>query len=117
MARTSAFVDYVLDLLDPLEGVSARAMFGGHGLFRDGVMFALIADDTLYFKVDDGNRPDFKAACASPFVYERGGRRVALSYYQVPADAMEDPDDLCAWAREAFEAGLRARANGVERRA
>ncbi len=109
MAGQSGFVDFVLELLEPLGGVSARRMFGGHGLFRDGLMFALIVDDTLYLKTGDRNRPDFEAAGAPPFTYTRAGREIALSYYEAPAELFDDADDLCAWARRASDAALASR--------
>ena len=109
MARASEFLDYVSDQLEPVGGVAARRMFGGHGLFRDGVMFAIVAADTLYFKVDDHNLADFEAAGAPPFTYAREGRRIALSYREVPADVVDDADDLCAWALKAIDAALKGR--------
>ena len=75
------FKDYVLDQLKNVSGVAARAMFGGYGIYRSGVMFGLIAEKGLYFKVDDGNRADFQAKKSEPFVYESGGRKpVTMSY-------------------------------------
>ena len=62
MTVKNEFVQYVLELLEPLDGVSAKAMFGGFGIYRRGVMVALIADEMLYLKADDINRPDFEAA-------------------------------------------------------
>ncbi len=67
MASGGGFRDHVLDLLAPLGPVAARPMFGGFGIYLDGVMFALIADDTLYLKVDEGTRPDYEAAGSAPF--------------------------------------------------
>ena len=104
-----AYADFVLEQLEPLGGVSARRMFGGVGLFRDGLMFGIIAADTLYLKVDDGNRADYEAANAGPFLYTREGREVALSYYEAPAELFDDPDELSDWARRAFEAAIRAK--------
>lgn len=109
MTGDSEFVSFLLDQLAPFDGVSARRMFGGHGLFRDGLMFALVADDTLYLKVDAGNRPDFEAAGTAPFTYEREGREIALSYYEAPPDVVETADELAAWSQKAFEAALRTR--------
>ena len=67
MASSAEFRDHVLDLLAPLGPVTARRMFGGFGIYLDGVMFALIADDILYLKVDDRTRPDYEAAGSAPF--------------------------------------------------
>ena len=88
-------------------------MFGGGGLFLDGTMFCLIADDVLYMKADGINRGDFESAGMPPFEYDRGGGTIAMSYFEVPPDVMEDSDQLVAWARLAWEAarwaGLRKR--------
>ncbi len=108
MAR-DAYADFVLEQLEPLGGVGARRMFGGVGLFRDALMFGLIAADTLYLKVDDENRGNYEAAGAGPFLYTREGREIALSYYEAPAEMFDDPDALSDWARRAYEAALRAK--------
>ena len=102
------FRDHVLDLLSPLGAVTARRMFGGGGLFLDDTMFCLIADDVLYMKADELNRGNFEAVGMPPFDYERGGKTVALSYFEVPPDVMEEPDQMLAWARLAWEAARRA---------
>ncbi|HEX6980378.1 MAG TPA: TfoX/Sxy family protein [Alphaproteobacteria bacterium] len=103
----SDFVAHVLDLLRPLGGVAARRMFGGHGLFRRGLMFALIDDDVLYLKVDDRTRPDFVAVGAAPFTYASRGRTVTMSYYEAPPGLFDDPDEMRAWAQKALAAASR----------
>ncbi len=108
MANSDDFVAHLMDMVSPPGAITPKRMFGGHGLFRDGVMVGLIADDTLYLKVDDGNRAEFEAAGSHPFVYEAKGKRTEMSYYLAPADAMEDPDALSRWFFSAFEAALRA---------
>ena len=115
MEPTAGFAEFVLDLLAPVGGVSARRMFGGVGLFRNGVMFALIDDDTLYMKVDDHNRTGYQAAGMGPFTYRREGREVALSYYEAPPELFDDADLLCDWARSAHQAAVRAPAKGAKR--
>ena len=89
-------------------GVSARRMFGGAGLFSGGVMFGLIGGDTLYLKVDDVNRVAYEDAGTGPFLYQRQGRDIALSYYEAPPDLLDNPDDLGEWARHALDAALRS---------
>ncbi|NKB55921.1 MAG: transcriptional regulator [Alphaproteobacteria bacterium] len=84
-------------------------MFGGFGVFQDGVMFALIAKDTLYFKVDDENRIDYESAGMPPFRYARSGKTFEMSYWQAPSDVLDDPDDLSNWARSAIAAAQRGR--------
>ena len=109
MAKRSEFVDFLLEQLAPLGEVSARSMFGGWGIYHDARMFALVADDALYFKVDDANRGDFEREGLQPIRYERTDREVAvMSYYQPPTAAIDDRDQLCAWARKGIEAAARA---------
>ena len=105
----SEFVDHLVEQLDAFGPVTARRMFGGHGLFRDGLMFGLVVDDTLYFKADDENRAMFEARGLSRFEYAKQGRRVSVSYYLAPGEAMDDPETLAQWARPAFEAALRGK--------
>ena len=106
----SEFVSYVVESLQPLGPVSARRMFGGHGIYLDGVMFALIASDQLYLKVDDGNRAAYEAAGLEPFTYSGKGKPIRRSYHEAPGEGLDDPEVLCAWAREAYAAALRTRA-------
>ncbi len=106
----SEFADYLLELLEPWGGVSARAMFGGFALYKDGVIFALIAEDTLYIKTDADNRERFTEAGLLPFTYTHKNRDKPsqMPYHQAPGDALEDPDTLREWAQLGYEAGLRA---------
>ena len=106
MAASPEFLEFLKDQLSPFGPVSARRMFGGAGLFADNLMFALIATDTLYFKIDARNRPDYQAAGMEPFTYEAKGRKGQMSYYEVPPDVLEDPAELSEWAAKAFEAAL-----------
>jgi DNA transformation protein and related proteins len=104
------YVAHVLELLRRWAPVAARRMFGGYGIYRGDIMFALIADDTLHFKTDAGNRADYEAAGMAPFSYARAGRpAVSMSYHAVPPDLLETGDELGAWAEQAFAAALRAR--------
>lgn len=103
------FADYVVDLLRPLGPVHARRMFGGFGLYLDGSMFALIVDDTLYLKADAANRAVFAGRDMAPFTYARQGKMVSLAYHAVPAEALDEQEDLLALARLGFEAALRTR--------
>lgn len=109
MARMDSFVEYTLELLEPLGPVQARAMFGGWGLYYGGRMMGLIVEDRLYLKTDDTTRPDFEAAGGEPFVYDSGkGKPVTMSYWTPPADASDDAHALLPWARRAVDASLRA---------
>ncbi len=107
-AKSNEFVNHVLDLLEPLGQVSVRRMFGGYGIYLDRMMFALVADDTLYLKVDDDSRGEFEAAALEPFRYWKKGRRYQMSYHAAPDDALEDAELLRDWARKAVDAAMRA---------
>ncbi|XXF79613.1 TfoX/Sxy family protein [Myxococcaceae bacterium GXIMD 01537] len=105
-----SFVEYQLELLEPLGAVRARGMFGGYGLYLGGRMFALIAEGRLYLKVDDMTRPAFQSAGCEPFVYTGAAKPVAMSYWTPPRDAEDDSLALLPWARRAVEAAQRAAA-------
>lgn len=105
----ASFKDYVVDQLSAFGGVSARAMFGGFGVYKAGLMFGLIAMDELYFKVDDGNRADYEARKSQPFVYDGKNKPISMSYWRVPGDVLENPDDLKDWAMKAYDAALKKR--------
>jgi DNA transformation protein len=107
MAVSPDYLDHLLDQFTGFGPVDARRMFGGVGIFRGGMMIALVTGDTLYFKVDDANRPDFEAAGMGPFTYGAKGDRMVTSYYEAPAEVFDDPDTFVRWARSAHEAALR----------
>lgn len=104
------FVDYVLELFGPFGTVVSRRMFGGHGVYLDGLMFAIISEDTLYLKADEMNRIEFEQAGCEIFGYARKGRRATLGFFRAPEDAMESPELMLPWARTAYAAALRANA-------
>jgi DNA transformation protein and related proteins len=107
MANNEEFIAYLLDQLQLVGPVRSRRMFGGHGVFLEGLMFALVIDDTLYFKADDANRDDFLDEGLEPFSYRRGDKDIALSYYQAPETALDNTDELVAWGNGALAAALR----------
>jgi DNA transformation protein len=109
MPVTPSFRDFVLDQLRRgLPAIRARAMFGGVGIYAGDLFFALLDDDALYLKVDDGNRSDFEARGMGPFrPYGEDGE--TMQYYQVPADVLEDADALRPWAAKAVEVARRRR--------
>ncbi|MDA0652962.1 MAG: TfoX/Sxy family protein [Proteobacteria bacterium] len=116
MPSSTSFRDRTLGQLLSFGPVTARAMFGGYGLYLDGLMFGLIADDTLYFKVDDGNRDDYVKVGAGPFTYEGKRRPVEMSYYQIPEAVMKNPTTMAKWAERAHQAAKRSRAKNPPRR-
>lgn len=107
MAVSASFRTFVIDQLSRVvPRIRARSMFGGVGVYAGELFFALLADDTLYFKVDDTNRPEFEALGMGPFQpYGEGGE--VMQYYQVPADLLEDPEALRPWAEKAIAVAFR----------
>lgn len=95
----SGYAQYVLEQLGPVGDISSRSMFGGVGIYSDGLFFALIGNDQLYFKVDDSNRPDFEEVDMGPF--RPYGDERSMQYYEVPVDVLEDQDQLKVWAAKA----------------
>ena len=116
MTLNPDFRDKVLGLLLAFGPVQAQAMFGGYGVYLDGLMFGLIAEDVLYFKVDDGNRQDYVEAGSEPFTYEGKSRPVEMSYYRVPDSLMDDPVAIAEWAERAHQAAQRSRIGQPPRR-
>ncbi len=111
MSSSPEFVAHALDLLSLLGEVRARAMFGGHGVYAEDAMFALLDDDELFLKTDDVTRPRFVEAGCRQWVYaSRAGRMESTGYFRPPDAAHEDPEAMLPWARLALDAALRARA-------
>lgn len=116
--KRTVLVDTVLDLLADWGGVSARRLFSGHGLYRDGVIFAIVIAETLYLKVDDDSRATFIERGMAPFVYNRKQRRVALpGYYEAPPELFDEPEEMQRWSRRALVAArLRRQQKAVAKR-
>ncbi len=107
-APVSAFAQELPGVFAPWGAVRLRRMFGGWGVFHEGCMLALVVNDALYLKADAVTAPVFDARGLQPFVYERQGRPVVLSYRQAPAEMYEGPAEAVEWAGRAWEAALRS---------
>ena len=95
MSADAALIAHLMDVLRPLGGVAARRMFGGAGLFRDGLMFGLISDEVLYLKADAETVADFEAEGLGPFTYgTKSGDRVLTSYWRAPEHLLDDDDEI-----------------------
>ncbi len=107
MALRDPFVDYLLELLSPLGETSARRMFGGWGIYVDGLMAGIVAEETFYLKTDTQTRAVFEKSGSAPFVFEGRGRIVETSYWSAPEEAMDAPDAMRPWAQLALDAARR----------
>jgi len=109
MAISKELAELLLEQLAPLGAVSVRRMFGGAGVFCDGLMLGLVSDDTLYLKADQASEQRFRDERLEQFTYAtKDGRRTLMSYWRAPETVMDDPEEMLAWGRLAFEAALRS---------
>lgn len=109
MSVSPSFRSYVLEqLARTTPGIRARSMFGGVGIYASDLFFALIDDDTLYFKVDAATRDEFERRGMQPF-RPGGPEGEIMQYYQVPEDVLEDPDQLRRWSAAALDVAQRAK--------
>lgn len=108
MTVSADFLAYVLEQLAALGNVSSRRMFGGVGLYSDELFFGLIAEDTLYLRVDDSNRGDYTARAAQPFRPYPDRPQLSMSYYEAPVEVLEDARQLGEWARRSLAVAQRA---------
>jgi DNA transformation protein len=102
--------DDLRDLFSGLGEVSVRRLFGGKGIYHNGVIVAVFLHDELRLKGDDRLAPELEAAGGRRWTYThaRNGKQVAMPYWSAPESALDDPDEMAAWARKAYEAGLRS---------
>jgi DNA transformation protein len=111
MVASNSFAEFLREQLTPLGRVTLRRMFGKTGVFCDGVMFGMVTDDVLYFRVDDANRAAFKEAAAHPPLnYEKQGRTIDLAFWRAPERLFDEPDEFVSWARTALAAAHRVEA-------
>ena len=104
------FVNYIVELAQTIGPVYARAMFGGHGLFLEGLMFGLIADNELFLKADDSTIKAFTDKGLEAFTYGKKGKEFKMSYYQCPEEALESAEEMNIWANMAYTTALNAAA-------
>src|SRR6186713_1766057 len=104
-----AFKEFLQELYQPMAGVTVRAMFGGLGVFKDGVMFGLGSSEGIYYlRADDKTVDRFVAEGSEPFVYGGMKDRIAtMPYYRLPERLFDDTDEFLAWSEAAFAAALR----------
>ena len=110
------FVEYLKEVFVHFGSIQARKMFGGYGIYHKGVMFGLVADDTLYLKADDETAKDFEEKGLEPFEYDKGDKVVKMSYYLAPDEILDDPTEAASWARRSYEVALRSHSSARRKR-
>ena len=108
--KEKEFVSYVVDLMSSIGPVHAKGMFGGHGIYLEGLMFALVADSVLYLKSDEELENEFKEKGLEAFTYNKKGKEYKMSYYQAPEEALEDGEEMNLWANKAYGVALKSAA-------
>ena len=107
MPKDLAFLAHLDELLEPLGKISSKIMFGGHGIYCNGIIMGLVIDRAFYLKVDEQTKSLFIQAGCKPFVYETKNKTVAMSYWSVPDEAMESAEGMLQWAKHAYASALR----------
>ena len=107
MAVSEDFIQFIQDQLSGFGHFETKKMFGGVGFFKDGLMFALIGGGTFRLKADDVNKSDFQQRGMKPYHSKKKGK--GMPYWEVPADIIEDSEELIKWTESAFQAALRAK--------
>jgi DNA transformation protein and related proteins len=114
MVASDSFAEFLSEHLAPLGHVTLRRMFGKTGVFCDGLMLAMVRDNTLYFRVDDDNRETFKEAQSfPPLNYAKKGSTIDLAFWRAPERLFDEPDELLTWARAALAAAGRVAAKRI----
>lgn len=116
MSVSQTYLDAVMDQIGQVAPVTSKRMFGGAGLYSDGLFFAVLDNDRLYFKVDDSNRDDFVEAGMGPFRPFPDRPDYMMQYYELPAGVLDDPDALVHWLAKAVAVARAAAARGKKKR-
>lgn len=106
----SEFVEFLKEVFVDFGAIQGRKMFGGYGIYHQGVMFGLVADDTLYLKADGETSKLFEAKGLGPFEYDKGDKVVKMSYYVAPDEILDDPQEAAIWARRSYAVAVQAKA-------
>jgi DNA transformation protein len=106
MAASKQYLDYLVGQLEGVGHLSVRRMFGGVGIYSGGIFFGLVYKERLYFKTDDATRPEYEARGSEGFRPRANLKGMKMTYYTVPAEVLEDEDEVVRWARNAVGAAL-----------
>ena len=105
--KQNEFVSFITELMQAIGPVSAKKMFGGYGIFLEGLMFGIVVDDVLYFKVDRDTESKFTARGLEAFKYYKQGKEIKMSYYQAPEEVFDDSEEMRIWANMAYSSAIR----------
>ena len=107
----SEFVSYLHEVFSGFGPITTRKMFGGYGIYHEGLMFGLVADDSLYLKAGQETKQEFIDKDLPAFEYDKGNKKVQMSFYLAPEDIYDNPEEAIYWARLAYQAAFSAKSN------
>jgi DNA transformation protein len=116
LSVNASFKEFLIEQMAGFGPVTIRAMFGGAGVYHHGLMFALVDDEMIYFKVDDTSRATFEVENLSPFVYAKKDKKIDMSYFRSPERCLDDADEMVKWCRVAYGVALKAAAKKKPRK-
>ena len=105
------YARYIVELMQSIGPVYSRKMFGGYGIFLDGLMFGLIVKNTLYLKADKHTEIDFTERGLEAFSYHKQGKEFKLSYFQAPDETLDSSEEMRDWANNAYAVAIKAAKN------
>lgn len=105
----SEFVEYLTEVFEHFGPIHAKRMFGGYGIYRDDLMFDLVADDVLYLKADVASSQHFETRALNAFEYVKSGKKIRMSCFLAPEDIFDDKGEAKIWANRAYEAALQSK--------
>ena len=104
MKKSTTFLDYILnDIFSEIDNITSKPMFSGWGIYKDGIIFALIIQNELYFKTDEHNRPQFLERNSQPFKYDKKGKVICTSYWLLPPEIIENKTVIPEWVKSSVE--------------
>ncbi|XOV68706.1 MAG: TfoX/Sxy family protein [Fluviicola sp.] len=107
MAVNEDYAQFVKDQLSEFGEFEFKNMFGGIGIFKEGLMFGKIGGDKFRLKVDDSNKEQFENKGMKPFYSEK--KKKGMPYWEVPQDVLEDKSELAKWAKQSFEIAVKSK--------
>ncbi|MES2677858.1 MAG: TfoX/Sxy family protein [Pseudomonadota bacterium] len=108
MLTNSQFAQYILELLEPTQGISLKRMFGGYAVYKFGLPITLVIEDEIYFKVDDSNRADYEAINSEPFTYKKKDKTIIISNWKVPIEILEDQERLLRFVEKSYQVAAKS---------
>ena len=116
MKKQSGFIEFLYEVFEEFGQIEIPKMFGGFGVYHDGVMFGLVANDMLYLKADETTKDHFESMGLPQFEYERSGKKIKMSYYRAPEEIFDDREKAALWARRAYKVAVKQNAEKLKKK-